>query len=183
METSSASREKSCARLERSGTHRALLPPGTARLGSLRRPLPRAGGLGKPRHGAGQRPVRGQAGEMCQMCLKESRSHPIAHHVKRLFSPRWVPWGPAPGGCDRSRGFAERDGEPVGAGPVGLGAGGPQHPCPVPEVPAPPAVFARGACCCGCICQSVSPCRLINRLWVASVTIETGAILSEQGLY
>ena len=31
METSSASREKSCARLERSGTHRVLLPPGSAR--------------------------------------------------------------------------------------------------------------------------------------------------------
>ena len=98
METSSASREKTCARLERSGTHRALMPPGPARL-ALPTPSPgREVGETEARSWSEASPGSDR-GNTSTQSLKESRSHPIAHHDKWLFSPRWVRWGAAPPGA------------------------------------------------------------------------------------
>lgn len=123
METGSASRggEKSCARLERDPAGAAAARHGWTASAD---PLPGEGRLGKLRHGAGRSPGRGHIGEIHQPRVGRSAG-PTPSPVKRLFSPRRVRRGPAPSrGCGGSRGFAERDGEPVGAGPVGLGAGG-----------------------------------------------------------
>lgn len=70
---------------------------GSARLGSLRRPLPPPGMVGETEAQSWSDTSPGSdRGNTSTRSLKESHSRPIAHHDKRLFSPRWVRWGAAP---------------------------------------------------------------------------------------
>lgn len=155
--------------LRQAGTERD--PPGAAAARPARiSPQPLAGpGMGKLGLGA----ATGSSGAGNGKCIQGFGS--IAHAG---FSPLWVqlpPLQPLPWLC------AARWGS-HGWALARLGAEGRWHRCPQrswqhrwPSLPCRPRRWPRLSP------RVASP--LINRLRVASVTIETGAVLSKQGLY